>query len=74
MKADKPVAAICHGVLPLALSGALKGRSTTTVPPKIETLSHLATTYIAGMEGCVLVLHSSTSLRNHDDVLAFYVL
>jgi protease I len=37
--ADKPVSAICHGVIPLARSGVLKGRKTTALNNKMEGLA-----------------------------------
>jgi protease I len=40
---SKPVSAICHGVLPLAQAGLLKGRKTTALTAKMEGLAVLLT-------------------------------
>ncbi len=41
--ANKPVSAICHGVLPLARAGLLKGRKTTALTAKMEGLAVMLT-------------------------------
>lgn len=41
--ANQPVSAVCHGVLPLARAGVLKGRRTTALPRMMETIAVLLT-------------------------------
>ena len=45
---DRPVAAICHGVLPLARAGVLRGVSTTCLPKYMERSAYLATGWRLG--------------------------
>jgi putative intracellular protease/amidase len=44
----KPVAAICHGVLPLARAGVLQGVRTTCLPKYLERSAYLATAWRRG--------------------------
>jgi putative intracellular protease/amidase len=44
----RPVAAICHGVLPLARAGVLKGVRTTCLPKYMERSAYLATAWRLG--------------------------
>jgi putative intracellular protease/amidase len=44
----KPVAAICHGVLPLARAGVLRGVRTTCLPKYMERSAFLATAWLRG--------------------------
>ena len=44
----KPVAAICHGVLPLARAGVLGGVRTTCLPKYLERSAFLATAWLRG--------------------------
>eukprot|EP01006_Ploeotia_vitrea_P039951 TRINITY_DN66392_c7_g1_i3.p1 TRINITY_DN66392_c7_g1~~TRINITY_DN66392_c7_g1_i3.p1 ORF type:complete len:612 (+),score=316.01 TRINITY_DN66392_c7_g1_i3:169-2004(+) len=43
---ERPVGAICHGVLALSRAGLLRGRRTTTVPKYMERMAHLVTNYL----------------------------
>ena len=45
---ERPVAAICHGVLPLARSGVLSGVRTTCLPKYMERSAYLATAWRLG--------------------------
>jgi len=45
---EKPVAAICHGVLPLARAGVLAGMRTTCLPKYMERSAFLATAWRRG--------------------------
>lgn len=45
---EKPVAAICHGVLPLARAGVLGGVRTTCLPKYLERSAFLATAWRRG--------------------------
>ena len=45
---DKPVAAICHGVLPLARAGVLSGVRTTCLPKYMERSAFVATAWLRG--------------------------
>ncbi len=45
---DKPVAAICHGVLPLARAGVLRGKKTTCLPKYMERTAYLLTAWKVG--------------------------
>lgn len=44
----KPVAAICHGVLPLARAGVLAGKKTTCLPKYMERSAYLITAWKLG--------------------------
>jgi putative intracellular protease/amidase len=44
----RPVAAICHGVIPLARSGVLAGVRTTCLPKYLERSAYLATAWRLG--------------------------
>ena len=44
----KPVAAICHGVLPLARAGVLQGVRTTCLPKYLERSAYLTTAWRRG--------------------------
>ena len=44
----KPVAAICHGVLPLARAGVLKGVRTTCLPKYMERSAYFSTAWLRG--------------------------
>ncbi|MCU1601937.1 MAG: ThiJ/PfpI family protein [Frankiales bacterium] len=44
----RPVAAICHGVLPLARAGVLKGVHTTCLPKYMERSAYLSTAWLRG--------------------------
>ena len=46
--ANKPVAAICHGVLVAARAGVLQGRRTTCLPKYMERSAYLATFWRRG--------------------------
>jgi putative intracellular protease/amidase len=45
---DRPVAAICHGVLPLARAGVLSGVRTTCLPKYMERSAYLLTAWRLG--------------------------
>jgi putative intracellular protease/amidase len=45
---DRPVAAICHGVLPLARAGVLEGVRTTCLPKYMERSAYLLTAWRLG--------------------------
>jgi len=45
---ERPVAAICHGVLPLARAGVLNGVRTTCLPKYMERSAYLATAWRLG--------------------------
>ena len=45
---ERPVAAICHGVLPLARAGVLRGVRTTCLPKYMERSAYLATAWRLG--------------------------
>ena len=44
----KPVAAICHGVLPLARAGVLAGKKTTCLPKYMERTAYMLTAWKLG--------------------------
>ena len=44
----KPVAAICHGVLPLARAGVLRGKKTTCLPKYMERTAYFLTAWKVG--------------------------
>ncbi len=45
---NKPMGAICHGVLVLARSGALRGRRTTCLPKYMERIAYFTTAWKLG--------------------------
>jgi putative intracellular protease/amidase len=45
---ERPVGAICHGVLPLARAGVLDGVRTTCLPKYMERSAYLATAWRLG--------------------------
>ncbi|GLY46527.1 type 1 glutamine amidotransferase domain-containing protein [Lentzea sp. NBRC 102530] len=45
---DRPVGAICHGVLVLARAGVLDGRRTTCLPKYMERMAYFATAWRRG--------------------------
>src|SRR5450755_2869026 len=47
-KTGKPVAAICHGVLPLARAGVLGGKKTTCLPKYMERSAYMITAWKLG--------------------------
>lgn len=47
-KTGKPVAAICHGVLPLARAAVLRGKKTTCLPKYMERTAYLLTAWKLG--------------------------
>ncbi len=47
-KTGKPVAAICHGVLPLARANVLAGKKTTCLPKYMERSAYLLTAWKLG--------------------------
>ncbi len=47
-KTGKPVAAICHGVLPLARAGVLSGKKTTCLPKYMERSAYMLTAWKLG--------------------------
>lgn len=47
-KTNKPVAAICHGVLPLARAGVLRGKKTTCLPKYMERTAYVLTAWKVG--------------------------
>ncbi len=47
-KTGKPVAAICHGVLPLARAGVLAGKKTTCLPKYMERSGYFLTAWKLG--------------------------
>jgi putative intracellular protease/amidase len=47
-KTGKPVAAICHGVLPLARADVLSGKKTTCLPKYMERTAYLLTAWKLG--------------------------
>jgi len=47
-KTEKPVAAICHGVLPLARARVLSGKKTTCLPKYMERTAYMITAWKLG--------------------------
>ena len=47
-RTDKPVAAICHGVLPAARAGVLRGVKTTCLPKYMERSAYFLTAWLRG--------------------------
>jgi putative intracellular protease/amidase len=47
-KTSKPIAAICHGVLPLARANVLAGKKTTCLPKYMELTAYLITSWQLG--------------------------
>ncbi len=45
---DRPVGAICHGVLPLARAGVLRNRRTTCLPKYMERIAYFLTAWRLG--------------------------
>ena len=67
-KADKPVAAICHGPWPLIDAGVLKGRRVTSYPSLRADLTNAGALWV---DQEVVVDHGLVTSRTPDDLPAF---